>query len=391
MSYRRFLTISRYIRFDDGRTRPFRLETDKAASMRDIWNFLNTNLQKNFRPYSDITVDEQLFPYRGRTKFTQYIPSKPAKYGTKVWWACDAKTHYPLSGNIYTGKKPNEGRAKNQEENELIRLVSKYSNSGRTIVADNFFSTLNLCKRLISLGLSFVGTIRSNKACIPPEMKQNKIRAVLSSEFGFHQDNVAICSYVPKKNKAVILLSRVHYDKEVEGVKRKPAAIMHYNKTKVGIDAMDQMLTHYTTKRKTKRWTLAFFYNIVDVMALGSFIICKENNNYTKSDARRKFLYDLSEMLAHPQIESRRNNIHVIKHSVCRSAIEDILGKFEKQPNTLTDTKSETLEKKRNCSLCHSQDKHRRKTRFFCQECADAVCQQHSKCYYKCFKCIKEN
>lgn len=31
MSYRRFLALSRYIRFDDGRTREFRQRTDKAA------------------------------------------------------------------------------------------------------------------------------------------------------------------------------------------------------------------------------------------------------------------------------------------------------------------------------------------------------------------------
>lgn len=94
--------------------------------------------------------------------------------------------------------------------------------------------------------------------------------------------------YVPtflKKNKAVILLSTLHYDKKVVGELQKPDAIMYYNKTKGGVDAMDQMLSQYTTKRRTKRWTLAFFYNVIDVMALGTFIICKEIDNFTFGNA----------------------------------------------------------------------------------------------------------
>lgn len=81
----RFWNILRFLRFDDANTREERQRTDKAAPMRDLWTMLNSNLRKYYRPTENLTVDEQLFPYRGRTKFTQYIPSKPAKYGIKVW------------------------------------------------------------------------------------------------------------------------------------------------------------------------------------------------------------------------------------------------------------------------------------------------------------------
>jgi len=104
MSYHRFRILARYVRFDNGRTREFRQRTDKAAPIRDIRNFVNENLRDNYDPHENITIDEQLFPYRGRTKFTQYIPSKPAKYGIKVWWACDSKTKYPLKGKLYCGR-----------------------------------------------------------------------------------------------------------------------------------------------------------------------------------------------------------------------------------------------------------------------------------------------
>ncbi|XP_054746362.1 piggyBac transposable element-derived protein 3-like [Anastrepha obliqua] len=84
MGINRFQAILRFIRFDDGNTRAQRLVTDKAAPISELWTMMNYNFEQSYKPSEYLTVDEQLFPYRGRTRFTQYIPSKPAKYGIKV-------------------------------------------------------------------------------------------------------------------------------------------------------------------------------------------------------------------------------------------------------------------------------------------------------------------
>ena len=39
-----------------------------------------------------MTVDKQLVCFRGRCPFRQHIPSKPGKYGIKVWAICEANT-----------------------------------------------------------------------------------------------------------------------------------------------------------------------------------------------------------------------------------------------------------------------------------------------------------
>lgn len=391
MSHKRFAALTRYIRFDDSRTRTFRQQTDKAAPIRDIWNLLNENLARNYEPHANVTVDEQLFPYRGRTKFTQYIPSKPAKYGIKIWWACDAKTKYPLQGILYTGREAGEEREINQGENVLMKLARRYAKSGRTIVADNFFTTLEGAKKLASMGLAFVGTIRSNKRCIPAEMKKNKSRPVLSSNFGFH-DKVSICSYVPKKNKAVILLSTVHYSKNCVGDSKKPEAIMYYNANKSDVDTMDQMVTHFTTKRPTKRWPLALFYNLIDVMALAAFCICKEIDKLDKSSARREFLHELAFVLAKSNIEDRMANSNVNRQFATRSAFDALFGKQSQNLATVAATQSGplTLTVKQNCHICHSNDKQRRKTRFFCKKCENPVCLQHCKVEHICFSCVDQ-
>lgn len=96
MSVRRFWEISRFIRFDNGNTRQQRKQTDKAAAISDVFLMLNSCLRRYYVAGANVTVDEQLYAYRGGTGFTQYIPSKPAKYGIKVWWVCDSISSYPL-------------------------------------------------------------------------------------------------------------------------------------------------------------------------------------------------------------------------------------------------------------------------------------------------------
>uniref|UniRef100_A0A8D9E8K7 PiggyBac transposable element-derived protein domain-containing protein n=1 Tax=Cacopsylla melanoneura TaxID=428564 RepID=A0A8D9E8K7_9HEMI len=116
----------------------------------------NKKLRHNFIQGEAITIDEQLFPYRGRTKFTQYIPSKAAKYGIKVWWACDSTNGYPCQGIIYTGKEDGQVRETNQGQRVLLELSEPYKSSGRTIVADNFFTTLE-AERILQSSSCFCG------------------------------------------------------------------------------------------------------------------------------------------------------------------------------------------------------------------------------------------
>jgi hypothetical protein len=57
-------------------------------------------------PGGSFTVDEQLIPSRGCCIFRQYIPSKPGKYGLKLFWCCDSDTAYLLNAEIYLGRQP---------------------------------------------------------------------------------------------------------------------------------------------------------------------------------------------------------------------------------------------------------------------------------------------
>ncbi|XP_053956119.1 piggyBac transposable element-derived protein 1-like [Anastrepha ludens] len=325
----RFKEIVRFIRFDSERTRAVRLEANKAAPISELWTQMNANLRKYYQPSGEITADEQLFAYRGRTRFTQYIPSKPAKYGIKVWFACDAKSFYPLKSEIYTGKNSNAGRANNVGEGVVQRLVCHWENTGRTIICDNFFTSLNLGKYLMSKGLAILGTVRQNKTFVPYEMKADRNRAEESFIFGFLDGKFSLVSYVQKRGISVIILASTPLTNSIVAEKKnKPQYILDYDVNKGGVDAMDKMLSAYSTKRKTLRRPLAMFYNMLDISSLASFIIYSENNPYNRrTDVRRKFLRSLSKQLFMPAIEQRSQVPRVLGFHQTRKAIEIALDR----------------------------------------------------------------
>ena len=217
------------------------------AAFRYIWDLFLVNCRQRFIPSDCVTVDKQLVPFRGRYKFVQYIPSKPAKYGLKIFWVCDARIPYAIDGMVYTGRQPGEEVQKNLGETLVQKLCSRFRNTGRNITTDNFFTSVPLAKHLLENGLTIVGTLRQNKPDIPPLMKASKSREVHSTEFGFN-GSITMVSYVRKKGKAVVLLSTMHHDKMVDenSTKKKTEVITFHNKSKGGVDTMDQMVGTYT-------------------------------------------------------------------------------------------------------------------------------------------------
>ena len=67
---------------------------------------------------TDITIDEQLFPTKSRSRFTQYMSYKPDKFGIKFWFVIDLESKYILNAIPYPGK--DESRSFNQRLSDNV-------------------------------------------------------------------------------------------------------------------------------------------------------------------------------------------------------------------------------------------------------------------------------
>ena len=102
--------------------RETRNRMDKLAPIRIIWDMFIENCIKHYKPSEQVTVDEQLVTFRGRCSFKMYIPSKPGRYGIKIWALCDAKNAYLVNAKVYLGKELGQPEI-NQGENVVKTCV----------------------------------------------------------------------------------------------------------------------------------------------------------------------------------------------------------------------------------------------------------------------------
>lgn len=76
--------------------------------------------------------------------------------------------------------------------------------------------------------MTLVGMLRKNKKEIPPVFINTKRKALEAVTFGLKND-FTLVSYVPKKNKIVLLLSSMHFDASED----KNADFETYGKPKI--------------------------------------------------------------------------------------------------------------------------------------------------------------
>ena len=366
MARNKFQLVLRYIRFDEKATQTQRRGSDKFAAIRELWERVMLNCQNAFFPHANVTIDKQLFPCRSRCPFIQYMPQKPAKFGIKFWMICDVDTYYVLQAFPYTGKtdRIEEGLG----DHVVMKLMNPYFETGLNVTTDNFFTNLSTAKKLKKHKITMVGTVRQNRKEIPEEIKFDKKDELYSSRFLFSaSENIMMCSYKAKKAKNVYLLSSMHNVGRVDDgdPKRRPEAILFYNETKGGVDTADEMLRGYSTKAASRRWPLAAFFNLLDIVCLDAYVICKDVG--IENVSRRRFLLQLGEALC--DVERKRRKPSTLR---LPATVGNHSGDYELPDN-----------KRTSCRSCQKN-----KTRVRCENCKAFVCGTCSKPV--CLKCLPE-
>ena len=58
-----------------------------------------------YQPHCEVSVDEAMIKFQGRSSLKQYMPLKPVKCGIKVWVLADSHNGYFQKFEVYSGKK----------------------------------------------------------------------------------------------------------------------------------------------------------------------------------------------------------------------------------------------------------------------------------------------
>ena len=183
----------------------------------------------------------------------------------------------------------------------------------------------------------------------------------------------------------MIMLSTMHHDINIdeEDPKRRPEIIKFYNKTKIGVDLVDQMVQTYTCRRQTHRWPLNLFCNLLDIAALNAYTVFGQvypDSQSTQGSRQRRFITDLANSLIYPHMKTRQK-IPQLRKATKKAMVRCGLTFSSAFP------RDNTLPKRKRCVLCmHSKD---RKVSKCCSRCCRPVCPEHSISTITCNECYK--
>ncbi|XP_030582068.1 piggyBac transposable element-derived protein 4-like [Archocentrus centrarchus] len=392
MPLKPFRAYSAALRFDDRDTREARRLAaghDTLAPIREVWDAWCERLPLLYEPGPEVTVDERLVPFKVaclcRCPFRQYMPSKPARYGIKLWVACDAKSSYAWKMLAYTGKRNKRGPPEKNLASRVVLELTEGLGPGRNVTFDNFFTSYKLVRRLfVQRGLTSLGTLRANRAEIPRRLLEVEGRPVPSSRFTFSSTaeppDAAVVSYLAKRNKNVLILTTHEQHVRVPGLSGradgKPLAVLHYNRTKGGVDNLDKVLGTSSCRRRTTRWPLALFHNMVDVSAYNAFVLWRELNPAWmpgKRNKRRLFLERLGKELAADAAAAREGTKERARGNGGNGD-----GKSDNATGSSRDgrrggeSEASSEARKKRCRMCpRSRDA---KTKTLCRGCREHVC-----------------
>ena len=137
---------------------------------------------------------------------------------------------------------------------------------GRNISMDRLYTSIPTARWLLSKNITMIRTMQHNRSGIPAEIKSTNDRENLSTNIYWADNgNLVLSSYVVSTKSArknVLLLATT---KPLLGVtrddnKNKPAQYKLYDLTKGGTDECDQRVESYSTKPKSRKWTIVAFF-----------------------------------------------------------------------------------------------------------------------------------
>ena len=172
----RFRDISRYLHFVDNSTiiphgSPGH---DRLGKVRPIIAELCQKFSSLYNPPRELSVDETMIKFQGRSSLKQYMPMKPIKRGIKVWVLADGVSGYFSRLEVYSGKQTN--RAETGLGSRVVKsLTTDFHGKYHHVIFDNYFTGYNLLEDLLEVGVYGCGTAQKDRRGFPQQLKNLKL------------------------------------------------------------------------------------------------------------------------------------------------------------------------------------------------------------------------
>lgn len=277
MSYKLFQLINKFIRISDESAR-----FTKDRKVLDLINHFNRVAPSLSNYDSNLTIDELLYPFKGRLSFRQYIKSKPYRYGMKYFLLASSSTGYLYKMQLYTGKEKRIVKRDINYAHEVIESLISGITTPKTIFIDSWWCSLEVIDYLNEKEWGVVGVLPKTR------LKDREMRELRIDKNAF--------TYFTNINKPELLMTVFHDKKQFFLVSnciamqeridddQKPNTVSKYIKMARGVDLNNQLCSSYRMKNRTKRWSRKVLRYVAEACVTNCFIIYKQFTPITHLD-----------------------------------------------------------------------------------------------------------
>jgi hypothetical protein len=348
---------------------PAAAERDPLPHVASLAAKLNASFAAHFTPSQQLALDEAMVAFKGRSPIKQYIPSKPHKWGYKIY--CLSSEDYLLHFEVYAGaeRRSDDGVT----FDTVMRMIRGYENKQHVLFIDNWFTSPAVLDALKQRGVRCCGSVRRNRRGMPA-IPEADIRALGRGEWIQRQKGDTSLA-VWKDQKVVWLLYNHCAPTEAASLDRWsdygnkisigcPRAIRDYFYGARSVDVLSQLHYAYLPGRKAMRCWPRLAWWLLDMCVVNAFKLWSIGQDRpSQLDFREQLMHELVAQLPadqRPQRASKRPNP------------ADSLAK---------DHYPEHTGARGDCLVCSDRSKTRATSRIICAKCGVHLC------IGKCFAC----
>ncbi|XP_046980795.1 piggyBac transposable element-derived protein 3-like [Schistocerca americana] len=247
MSRDRFDFILSNLHLNDNTKIPER-NTDTLYKICPLLTALNKQFMSIYRGTRELSIDESMIVFKGRSSIKQYNPLQPIK-------------------RVYQGR--NETLEKDFEgyglgERVVLKLSKPYWGQYRKLYFDNFFTSVPLLEKLKSVNTFACGTIRTSRKGLPANLPKEKW--LKRGESNHRVSSLDLTVFQWRGNKVVYFASNFHgTEQRIVSRKQKdgtsmtipcPVIVCDYNKNRGGVDHAERLGSTYGLDRQSKKCDL---------------------------------------------------------------------------------------------------------------------------------------
>lgn len=266
---------------------------DRLWKVRPLLDCIREGCVQLPRP-KEVSIDEQMIPFSGKSSLKQFMPGKPNPEGLKNFVAA-TPDGLILDFEVYQGKRlckrnDPDGKEWFLGESVVMRLIETLD-PGTSLYFDRYFTTPRLLETLKDKGMEGTGTIRKNmmpkNANLPPESVTKRWERGKSETHARSDGKLGFTMW--KDNKPLCMASTAFGKEPVDKVKRykkkektfveveRPNVVAKYNMSMGGVDLHDRMVSYYRSGYRTRKWTIRTILHFFDVAAVQAWLLYKKD------------------------------------------------------------------------------------------------------------------